>query len=75
MRGAHVSGGSVDPRHQLHGSRAQQTTNQQKQPTTVGGDVHVSSVEVARTIDSRTPARSPHLLHRQQYHQTRLDGE
>lgn len=70
-----MPGRSVDPRHQLHGSRAQQITNQQKQPATVGGDMHVPSVEAPRTIDARTPTRSSHLLHRQQYHQARLDGE
>lgn len=65
----------VDSRHQLHGSCAQQTPNQQEQSAAFGSDLHVPGVKAARTIHTRTPARGLDLLHRQQHHQAGFDGE
>lgn len=70
-----MPGRSVDSRHQLHGSCAQQITNQQKQSTAVSRNVHVPGIKITRTIDPCTSARSVDLLHRQQHYQERFDGE
>lgn len=75
VRGANVPGRGVDPRHQLHGPSAQQNSDQQEQPSAAGRHLHVPGFKAPRALHARTPARSADLLHRQQHHQERFDGE
>lgn len=55
----------ANPCDQLHGSCAQQIANQQKQFTTFGSYMCVSSVKIKGAHNTRIAARGFDLLHRQ----------